>query len=81
MPPYSLIPEYGALGAAAKRCEPMKIRHLNPVALLCALALGSAAALAASLEGQRFDDTTRVANSELVLNGLGLEDGLKSLAR
>lgn len=45
---------------------------MHPVALLCALALGSAPAVAASLEGQRFDDTTRVANSELVLNGLGL---------
>lgn len=40
--------------------------------VLCLAALVAPWAGAATLEGQRFEDSTRLANSELRLNGLGL---------
>ena len=43
---------------------------LAPLVCLAMLAVSSAGA--ATLEGQRFDDHTRVADSELLLNGLGV---------
>ncbi len=48
----------------------MKTNFLSVLSLL--LALTGSPVSAASLEGQRFDDTTRIGNADLVLNGLGL---------
>lgn len=49
------------------------MKFTTPIApVLCLAALVAPWAGAATLEGQRFEDSTRLANSELRLNGLGL---------
>lgn len=50
----------------------MKKTQLLIAPVLCLAALATTHASSAVLEGLRFDDSTRVAGSELKLNGLGL---------
>lgn len=50
----------------------MKKTQLLIAPVLCLVALATTHASSAVLEGLRFDDSTRVAGSELKLNGLGL---------